>query len=55
MKEESKTENPVPSLNTEKLKYFEAGDIVTAESLNALVDAIELLEKRVMELEKNKN
>ena len=51
MKEENETKECAPSLRTGNIQYFQAGDIVTAEHLNALIVAIEALEERVKKLE----
>ena len=53
MKEENKTKECVHRHKTKSIKYFQAGDVVTAEHLNELIVAIESLEERVKKLEKS--
>ena len=52
MDKDDETEYQVLPPSAEK-KYFRPGEVVTAERLNELIDAIDALEKRVKELEKN--
>lgn len=52
MKKENETDVFIPPISVEKSKYFQTGEILTAERLNELIDAIDSLEERVKELEK---
>ena len=53
MNKDKETDDQILPPAMEKKKYFQAGDIVTAERLNELIDAIDSLEKRVKELEQS--
>jgi len=51
MKKENEILGRVLSRGTQKIEHFQPGELVTAERLNEIIDAIELLKERVTKLE----